>query len=209
MYVFTNTAVASSPPDVLPCCFLVRDAAAKECSSITHWPPAHRYPNQLLHTHTHSVIWHRCTTHCIFIQLIFLAAVAFNWSHSGPLPWPSADERTHSLLHYPLSFQGCWQWSWERTVKDYYGLTNWKLSHGAGCYCNSLPFGDWKYGKFCLFLPAFSCAKSTSHSIWMHFVAPSTSCLPLHICLYTMASWLLLCSPTLHPLCNYCKCAGT
>lgn len=32
--------------------------------------------------------------------------MAFNWSHSGPLPWPSADERAHSLLHYPLSFQG-------------------------------------------------------------------------------------------------------
>lgn len=44
-----------------------------------------------------------------FVPLIFLAAPALNWSHSGPLPWPSADERTYSGRHYPPSFQGCSQ----------------------------------------------------------------------------------------------------
>lgn len=53
-------------------------------------------------------LWaHTASTLCTFIQLISFAAVAFNWSHSGPLSWPSADERAHSpTLHYPASSQG-------------------------------------------------------------------------------------------------------
>lgn len=82
----------------------------------------------LAHTDTHTMPHTQCTTLPTFIQLIFLAAIAFNWSHSGPLPWPSADERAHSVLHYPLSFQHCRQWSWERTVKGYYRPDNWKMS---------------------------------------------------------------------------------
>lgn len=67
------------------------------------------------------------TTLAAVIQLIFLAAIAFNWSHSGPLPWPSADERPHSLLHYPLRSQDCWQWRCETTVESYYRLHNWNI----------------------------------------------------------------------------------
>lgn len=49
---------------------------------------------------------HASCTLRTFIQLISLAVIAFNWSHSGPLSWPSADERAHSPLHYTASSQG-------------------------------------------------------------------------------------------------------
>lgn len=59
---------------------------------------------------------HIHTAHAPHIYSIdFLSGTSFNWSHPGPVPWPGADERAHSPLHYPLSLQGSSrQWSGER-----------------------------------------------------------------------------------------------
>lgn len=130
-YATSRLTFASWSPGLWPCCLTEECFSSKECSSRrADWEPIGTQTGSHPHTHrhTHTQCHTQCTTLPTFIQLIFLAAISFNCSHSGPLPWPSADERAHSVLHYPLSFQHCRQWSWERTVKGYYRPDNWKMS---------------------------------------------------------------------------------
>lgn len=91
-------------PDLWPCSLLEECCSTKVCS---RRQSGSRYISTKTDSHPPTLITrrHKRTTLHTFIQLIFLAAIAFNWSHSGPLPWPGADERSHSLLHYPLSFR--------------------------------------------------------------------------------------------------------
>lgn len=99
---------SSLPPDLWPRCLLEECCrSVKECSSSrrrrkrTCWDEGiQTISHSLAHTHTNA---HKPGT---FIELIFVAAMAFNWSQSGPLPRAGADERAPFSTTLSTDFPG-------------------------------------------------------------------------------------------------------